>query len=282
MSTRGSGFPVLLLHGFAGSQGSWEELMEGLATFSKAVAVDLPGHAEAPLPKHSGEEGFFEVVDALAECIEGIEGPADVVGYSQGARLALALALRHPQRIRRLVLESGTAGLDSEELRLKRREEDEAKAVLLEQQGVAAFMDAWKQLPLFATQARLPLEKQKALQQRRKAHSASGLAGALRCMGLGVQPHFWPLLSGLRLPVLLMSGEEDAKFSALAQQMLCALPLAWHTLVPGCGHAVHLESPQPWLKAVLGFLRAPESKMLDRFQFDMRSRRARIPRWERT
>jgi len=253
MSIQGSGFPLLLLHGFAGSQSSWEELVPELAKFSKVAVVDLPGHAGAPLPENSGEEGFFEVVDALAD---SIESPADVVGYSQGARLALALALRHPGRIRRLVLESGTAGLDSEEGRLKRREEDEAKAMALEKKGVAAFMDFWKRQPLLATQERLPFEKKQALEKRRNAHSASGLAGALRCMGLGIQPNFWPLLCGLRLPVLLISGEEDVKFTALAQQMLCALPLAWHVMVPGCGHAVHWELPQPWLKAVSGFLKA--------------------------
>jgi 2-succinyl-6-hydroxy-2,4-cyclohexadiene-1-carboxylate synthase len=251
MSACGSGFPLLLLHGFAGSRSSWSELVPHLAGFSKVVTVDLPGHASAPLPANFGEEGFFEVVDALAACMEG---PTDLAGYSQGARLALALALRHPKRIRRLVLESGTPGLHSEELRLKRRSEDEAKANLLEKEGVAAFMDSWKKLPLFATQERLPLEAKKALEQRRKAHSASGLAGALRCMGLGIQPNFWPLLGGLHLPTLLISGEEDTKFTHISQKMLCELPLARHVAVPGCGHAVHLEAPGQWQEAVKSFL----------------------------
>jgi len=254
MSTRGSGFPLLLLHGFSGSGESWAELVPFLSEFSKVVAVDLPGHAGAPLPSHSGEEGFWEVVEALAQ---SIPAPCmDVVGYSQGARLALALAFQYPKRIRRLVLESGTAGLDSEALRLQRQNDDEAKALLLEEKGVKAFMDFWEKLPLFETQKRLPFEKKHALQQRRNAHSAEGLAGALRCMGLGIQPNFWPLLGGLRLPVLLISGEEDVKFVVIAQKMLCALPWAQHEVVPGCGHAVHLESPKQWLQAVSSFLKA--------------------------
>ncbi|MCL2625447.1 MAG: alpha/beta fold hydrolase [Cystobacterineae bacterium] len=231
--------------------------MPRLAEFSRVVVVDLPGHAHAPLPANLGERGFGEVVDALAECIQG---PMDVLGYSQGARLALALALRHTKHIRRLVLESGTAGLCPEELRQKRREDDEAKATLLEQEGVASFMDSWKKLPLFATQERLSHEAKKALEQRRKSHSASGLAGALRCMGLGVQPNFWPLLCELHLPTLLISGEEDTKFTDIAQKMLRELPLAWHVVVPGCGHSVHLESPQQWLEATSVFLKAsPEN-----------------------
>ena len=251
MSTHGRGFPLLLLHGFAGSRSSWDALAPELAKFSTVVAVDLPGHASAPLPSNRGEEGFFEVVDALAACTEG---PMDVLGYSQGARLALALALRHPKRVCRLVLESGTAGLSSEEWRLKRRAEDEANASLLEEGGVASFMDAWKKRPLFATQERLPLEKKQALEERRKAHSASGLAGALRCMGLGVQPNFWPLLCGLRVPTLLISGEEDIKFTSLAQQMACALPFAYHAAIPGSGHAVHLELPGEWQEVIKDFL----------------------------
>ena len=272
MSTRGSGFPLLLLHGFSGSGESWAELAPPLAEFSKVVVVDLPGHAGAPLPAHLGEEGFSEVVEALAKSIQAPR--MDVAGYSQAARLALALALKHPQRIRRLVLESGTAGLDAEALRLQRQNDDEAKAALLEEKGVKAFMEFWEKLPLFETQKRLPAEKKHALQQRRNAHSAFGLAGALRCMGLGVQPNFWPLLGELRLPVLLISGEEDVKFTAIAQKMLCALPWAQHEVVPGCGHAVHLESPKQWLKAVSSFLKAsyetdtPE-KNIDRFRVEV-------------
>jgi pimeloyl-ACP methyl ester carboxylesterase len=54
--------------------------------------------------------------------------------------------------------------------------------------------------------------------------------------------------------VLLVTGEEDQKFTALAHRMTTLLPHAQHVLVPSAGHAVHLEAPEAWLEAVAGGL----------------------------
>src|SRR5688500_18982382 len=97
-------FPqALFLHGFTGSGAS----LPGVAGFA-ADCPDLPGHNGAALPARLGREGFDATIDALAA---RIISPRVVIGYSQGARLALALALRFPEKVTRLILESGTAGL---------------------------------------------------------------------------------------------------------------------------------------------------------------------------
>ena len=77
----------------------------------------------------------------------------------------------------------------------------------------------------------------------RRRNTAGGLAAALRGLGTGVMPSLWERLPDLDLPVDLVVGERDEKFRAIAEKMAYALPHARVTVVPGAGHAVHLEAP---------------------------------------
>ena len=103
---------LILLHGFTGSRRSWDHVAPTLSEQFRLIRVDLPGHGESPLPTKPGREGFLETLEALAQVLSevGVES-ANVLGYSQGARVALAFTVDHPERVERLVLESGNAGL---------------------------------------------------------------------------------------------------------------------------------------------------------------------------
>jgi 2-succinyl-6-hydroxy-2,4-cyclohexadiene-1-carboxylate synthase len=240
--------PALFLHGFTGSGAGWSHVAGPLSDCVAPICPDLPGHAGAPLPSRMGREGFDETIEALAG---KISAPAVVIGYSQGARLALALAVRHPTKVSRLVLESGTAGLARHHDRALRQAEDGARAALIESQGVDAFIRHWEQLPLFAG-----IGPNEGLSARRRSHTPEGLAGALRCLGLGVQPSFWPSLPRLLIPTLLITGARDLKFTALARKMAAELPMGWRATVPNAGHAVHLEAPREWIAEVRAFVTA--------------------------
>jgi 2-succinyl-6-hydroxy-2,4-cyclohexadiene-1-carboxylate synthase len=240
--------PTLFLHGFTGSGAAWSHVTASLSDRLAASCPNLPGHAGAALPRRLGREGFDAAIESIAA---QISSPAIVIGYSQGARLALALAVRHPEKVIRLVLESGTAGLVRHQDRALRQAEDEARARMIETEGVEPFIAQWEKLPLFAG-----IPPSTELDQRRRAHSPAGLAGALRCLGLGVQPSFWHLLPRLFIPTLLITGARDAKFTALARKMAGELPLGWHVTVPNAGHAVHLEAPREWAAEVRAFVSA--------------------------
>lgn len=240
--------PALFLHGFTGRGASWSHAAASLADFLSPRCPDLPGHAGTPLPARLGREGFEATIAALAA---QISAPTMVIGYSQGARLALALAVRHPGKVTRLVLESGTAGLVRHHDRGLRQAEDETRAMAIEAQGVDAFIAKWEQLPLFAG-----IPRTAEFDHRRRAHTPSGLAGALRCLSLGVQPNFWPQLHRLMVPTLLITGARDAKFTAIARKMAGELPLGWHVTVPNAGHAVHLEAPREWADEIRAFTTA--------------------------
>lgn len=250
--------PVLLLHGFMGSRQAWAHVRPALEPHVSALAVDLPGHGETGIPSLSGREGYEATLEALSTLIhDELGGKADVIGYSQGARLALALAARRPARVRRLVLESGSPGLHARKQRSLRREEDARRATELEQGGLAAFIDRWERLPLFSGLSKIPAEFQAALRARREGQRPEGLAWALRTLGTGVQPDYWPELPLLRAPTLLLTGEDDLKYTQLARRMAAEIPVVWRYSIPGCTHVPHLEAPELWSREVIGFLSTP-------------------------
>ncbi|MHA6783319.1 alpha/beta fold hydrolase [Pseudonocardia saturnea] len=90
---RGSGEPVLLVHGLGGSWRSWGSVFDGLAAHREVIAVDLPGFGESPLPP--GELSIDTLTVAVAGFVaeHDLDG-VDLVGQSMGGRIVLELARR--------------------------------------------------------------------------------------------------------------------------------------------------------------------------------------------
>lgn len=253
---RGEGPPILLIHGFTGSIDAWgDRILGGLAETHRVIAVDLPGHGRSDAPTEPAPYALGEVVAALAELLGEMGAPrAHWIGYSMGGRIALGAALLAPERVDRLVLEGASPGLEDEDERKARREQDEALAKRLEREGIAPFVDAWAELPLFETQRRLPEAVRAAQKERRLRNDPAALAACLRGLGTGVQPSFWDRLGDVRARTLLVTGEEDGKFTDVAEQMARRIPECRQVVVPGVGHAVHLEASGAWLEAVRGWV----------------------------
>jgi 2-succinyl-6-hydroxy-2,4-cyclohexadiene-1-carboxylate synthase len=233
---------VVLVHGFTQTLAAWAPVAAGLRARWRLVRVDLPGHGGSA----GVRAGFAEAAGLLGAC----GGRAAYVGYSLGGRLCLRLALDRPELVRALVLLGASPGIADPAARAERLAADEALATGVEDDGVAAFLDRWLAGPLFAT---LPPER--AGLPERLANTAEGLASALRLLGAGAQAPLWDRLAGLRCPTLLVAGARDAKFAALAAEMAAAIgPAARLALVPGAGHAVHLERPAEVAALLDGFL----------------------------
>jgi pimeloyl-ACP methyl ester carboxylesterase len=79
------------------------------------------------------------------------------------------------------------------------------------------------------------------------------LANSLRGVGAGAQPELYTRLPTLDLPVLLLAGVLDRKFSAIAQRMASQLPQVKLQIIPGAGHTIHLEQPQAFVASVCEF-----------------------------
>jgi 2-succinyl-6-hydroxy-2,4-cyclohexadiene-1-carboxylate synthase len=252
--TRPVRYPVLL-HGFTGSASAWDSrLVDGLAGVGlPPVLVDLPGHgADAG----AVDPAAFTLEAALARIDAAGDGPTDLIGYSMGGRLALHFAVAHPERVRRLVLESASPGLENEAERAARRAADEALAADIEREGIEWFVEHWESRPLFATRQRIDPSTLARVRHLRLRNDPGSLAAALRGLGTGALPSRWDDLERLGPPTLLLAGELDTKFVTVARRMAEAMPNARLAVIPGVGHSVHLEAPAAWLDAVVGFLAA--------------------------
>ena len=229
---------LFCLHGFTGSPESWAFLSgSGLAW----VAPALLGHAGTSAD--STARSFEDEVERLAALMA--PGRAlHVVGYSLGARLALGIALRFPERVSRLTLISGQPGLPSEAERSERRAADARWIELLRERGLAAFVEAWEAQPLWASQSALPSALRARKRAERLSHDAAGLARSLAVTGLGEMPDYAERSRELRLPVTLLVGELDVKFCALARAMAARFRHAELAIAPGAGHDLLLERPE--------------------------------------
>lgn len=221
---------VTFIHGFTQTRQSWAPVL-GYSKLGDFLCIDAPGHGTRP----ATDDDLWAVAHSLAGELD--RGP--LVGYSMGGRIALHIALAHPDKVSRLVLISTTPGIEDERERATRRDSDEALATRLEELGVEAFIDEWMSGPLFRSYA--PTETDMA---SRRSNTVAGLASSLRHQGTGTQDDLWPRLTGLVMPVLLIVGGADTKFLAINRRMASLIGDVELVEVAGAGHAVHLERPQ--------------------------------------
>jgi len=260
----GTGVPVLMLHGFTGSAESMNVAADALAGRAALIRPDLVGHGGSIAPDEPDAHSMEACVADLDALLDARGLPsAHVVGYSMGARVALALAVWRSARVRSLVLIGGRAGIEDSRERVERRRADEVLADRIEARGLGWFVDHWMGLPLFASQARLgrrALERARAARLRQRP---AGLAASLRGMGVGAQPPLFDSLHRVDVPTLLVVGDEDAKFAALAEDLAGRLPHARVARIPCAGHAAHLENPAAFGAELRHFLAGLEPTLAE-------------------
>jgi 2-succinyl-6-hydroxy-2,4-cyclohexadiene-1-carboxylate synthase len=220
------------------------------------IQVDLLGHGHSDSPTDPARHAVeCQAVDLAQICREVADGPVAVLGYSFGARVALALALAEPTIGSRLVLESPSAGIADPAEREARRAADETLAADIERDGIPAFVDRWEELPLFASHAALPDATRGRLHDQRLRNDPAGLAASLRGAGQGVMSPFHSRLVEVRVPTLVVCGALDPA-RPRAAFVAAHIPGAGLVEIPGVGHTPHLESPARFRAAVLPFLTA--------------------------
>ena len=227
---------IVFLHGFMGSSADWRKTITALEGCYRCIAVDLPGHGAST----GLQPGAYTVGGAARSLLSllddlGVERPV-VVGYSMGGRLALYLALRHPDRCAGLFLESTSPGLEDAGERIARRAADEQMAARLEG-GLQGFLHDWYRQPLFA-----PLARDKDLLRRtiegKTRNDPAELAKSLHGMGTGGQPSLWEALPNLRVPALAVAGGLDEKFVGISRRMASLNVRMRLAVVPGVAQHV--------------------------------------------
>ena len=247
----GSGQHLLLLHGFTGSVRTWDDVRPALVGRASIIAVDLIGHGRSASPpdaqRYTLEWCARDLVSLLDEL--GLDR-VDVLGYSMGGRVALHFAIHHAERVRALILESASPGIEDQDERRKRVEADRALAQRILESGIEAFVAEWERQPLLQLASHVSETARPRQHELRLQNNPLGLANSLRGMGAGRQVPLWSKLEHLSFPVHLIVGEQDQRYTAMAGRMQSLLPRASSTTVPGAGHTAHLDAPGLFVKTV--------------------------------
>ncbi|MBP1693448.1 MAG: 2-succinyl-6-hydroxy-2,4-cyclohexadiene-1-carboxylate synthase [Chloroflexi bacterium] len=247
--------PVLVfLHGFLGNGAEWEFLQKDFEKNYYCIFPDLPGHGAnlGILPDRALTFGWM--AHGLARTLEQLEiSSVHLVGYSLGGRLALYFATAYPGRVISLTLESASPGLAGKLERRERRQLDAQRALEIRNLGLAAFLDSWYQMPLFASLRRQP-ERLAGMKARRLANDPQEIARVVSELSPGCQPSLWGKLTNIQTAVLLLAGSFDEKYLALVRLMADRLPASKVSMAPKAGHNIHLEAPEWYIQELQDFL----------------------------
>lgn len=171
-----------------------------------------------------------------------------------GARAALQHACAYPKSWDALILISPNPGIETANQRAERLKVDEKLASRIERDGVKNFIEFWQSTPMIRSQQRIRDDWRAAMQVSRARHTEAGLARSLREFGQGDCPNLWSKLSTLKMPVLLISGEEDIKYTRIAERMVGVLQHASHVSIRDAGHMPQLEQAEATAAAIDEFV----------------------------
>ena len=249
-SDDGPGPVVVLLHGFPLDLSIWEAQRGTLGSMYRVIAPDLRGHGRTAAPE--GVYTMDDLADDVIEVLDALEigEPVIVGGLSMGGYVALSMALRHPSRLRGLMLMDTRARADAADAAVIREDLADEVARTGNVEPVVASM-----LPkLFSdiTRARRP-ELIAEVHEVMSRTSPLGVIGALR--GMAIRPDRTGDLARIAIPTLVMTGTDDALIAVdESKAMAEAIPNAEFVAIPDAGHLAPLENPVAANAAILRFL----------------------------
>lgn len=244
----GSGPAVVFVHGWTLDLETWEPQAAALAGSFRVIRYDRRGYGLS-----EGTPGRAADAADLARLFDHLGlGAAALVGLSQGARVALAFALAHPQRVTALVLDGPPDEVGEAEIA---GDEDfsiaEFRRVVAEQ-GVEAFRRAWCGHPLMRLHAGDAVARELVTRMLER-YPARDLLGPTEA---APPPAGAEVLGRFSKPVLVVNGERDTLSRRRAGQALAAaLPFAERVVIAGAGHLPNLDAPRAYNDALRAFLR---------------------------
>jgi poly(3-hydroxyoctanoate) depolymerase len=253
VATTGDGPPLLLLMGIGGNLEMWGPLAEQLPG-RRLIAFDAPGTGESSIGRLRRMTGLADLTAQLLDAL-GL-GTVDVLGYSFGGALAQQLAHRHPDRVGRLILGATMCGLGGIPARpdvywhmahpLRYRSQRYLR---------------WVAPQIYGGRARRPGTAGAQSMAARLAHPPSTL-GYLSQLAAMSGWSSLPWLSALRMPVLVLAGDDDPIIPLINARILAwRIPDAQLHIVPDGGHLFLLDQSEDVIGVIESFLAesGPES-----------------------
>ena len=249
---RGSGRPLVLLHGFPFDHTMWQAQIEALATHCRVIAPDHRGFGQSGLGKQPLTiERMADDVAALLEALR-VQEPAIICGLSMGGYVSLVFHQKYAPRVRALILCDTRPGADTPAGAADRQ----ALIERVRNKGSVAVVDDL--LPKLL--APMTFDRQPQVVDRVRemmlASPPEGLVAALQ--GLATRPDTTHHLRHINVPTLAIVGEHDALTTpAVVAAMADAIPRCRRVVVPGAGHMPPMENVSAFNGAVTDFLGQP-------------------------
>jgi len=243
---------LVLLHGFLGDYSDWQEIVHSLADRYYCVAVDLPGHGASREDYADAAYTLPGAAQLLQAELQTLAAPT-VVGYSMGGRLALYMAIHHPDMADRFVMESASPGLLNPADATLRWQNEQHWAERWRTEPIDTVLEDWYRQPVFAGLADHPSVYERML-ARRRLNDGRQMARSMLGMSVATQDPLWGQLPALRRDVLVLAGARDRKYRAVAELMAQHSGRITVDVIPEAGHNTHLEAPTAFVAALSQFL----------------------------
>ena len=245
----GAGEPLLFVHGFPLNHTMWQPQIEAFSSHYRVLAPDLRGFGASDV---GGEtvtmEDFADDLAAMLDALD-VRGRIALCGLSMGGYIAFRFAAKYSSRLRSLVLCDTRAAADSPEAAANRLKM--AEQVLSEGAEVAANAMLPKLFGPRTTAERpeLPAATRRVIVGTKPAAIAAAQSG------MAARPDSTALLPQIRLPTLVVVGEDDA-IAPVAEMrgIAAAIPSAEFVVVPDAGHMAPLENSAAFNAALESFL----------------------------
>ena len=255
----GDGFPLVLSHEFAGTYKSWEPQVRFFSRRYQVITYNHRGFPPSDVPEQASAYSQDILVEDLYQLLRylGIN-EAYVGGCSMGGNIALNFGIAHPEMTRALILVATGAGTTGRDMFVPKLE---GMAQQVEKVGWKVLAEQYANDPNRIQLKRKDPRGWREFADDLAAHSDKGSARLIREVIIKRPPvsDLEAELKQLKIPTLIMIGDEDEMCIDPALIMKKHLPGAGLLVLPRSGHAINLEEPDIFNRALLDFLTAVES-----------------------
>jgi pimeloyl-ACP methyl ester carboxylesterase len=233
----GSGPVVLLSHGYGSTRHMWDDQHRALGDRWRVVSWDMRGHGQTDSPDAPAQYSVALTVADMRALLGHVGAERAVIGgLSLGGYVSLAFALAHAGLTRALVICDSGPGYRNAEARVAWNQRAEERAAALEAKGLQA------------------LSRRSRETQQAQHRSAQGLAHAARGMLAQEGSAVIDGLAAIRVPTLIVVGDQDQPFVAPCEYMAKKIPGARLEVIPGAGHSSNLDQPEAFNRVLRDFL----------------------------
>jgi len=248
----GAGSPLVLAYGIGGNTDMWNTNTAALAARHRVILWEPRGHARSDSPEDPARYSFHRWALDLRDLLDHLRiRKAHVGGLSLGAGIATRFALRHPGRVRSLIVTNSSSAtglpLSVEDLVMRAR----SIAITLSQGMDAMAEYAMAANPNVAGRLALDPSAKAEFYEEYRRLSQTGYANSLRA--LIAMDHITDQLSKIRVPVLLVGGDQDPSLGPM-QVMHRRIRGSKLIVLSPASHFANRDQPEAWNRAVLDFL----------------------------